>query len=155
MATSDISDPLQARILELLAQRSMTGLEISEAIGAAPASTYARLNKLLAGGVVKKKREGNKVYYSLTSKVVEYLSKSEYPSSIHAEAPLRGGERTKLSSTLAKVPIYTLIAAGAISLAYASYYALQRGTFLSIVGGLIIASVFWAFAAWLSSKMSS
>jgi len=155
MATSDISDPLQARILELLAQRSMTGLEISDAIGAAPASTYARLNKLLAEGVVKKRREGNKVYYSLTSKVVEYLSRSEYPSSTHAEAPLPGKQGTKLSSTLAKVPVYTLIAAGAVSLAYASYHALQRGTFLSIVGGLIVASVFWAFAAWLSSKMSS
>lgn len=155
MATSDVSDPIQAKILEVLALKPMTGLEISEAVNAAPASTYARLNKLLAEGVVKRKREGNRVYYSLTSKVVEYLSKSEYPSSTQAEAPQPSRERTKLGSALARVPVYTLIAAGAISLAYASYYALQKGTFLSILGGLIVASIFWALAAWISSKMSS
>lgn len=154
MTASEVSDALQARILEVLAQREMTGLQISEAVNAAPASTYARLNKLLAEGVVRKKREGNKVYYSLTSKVVEYLSKSEYPSPTPTEAVPSSRRRSKLSLTLSKIPVYTLVGAGAITVAYATYYALQTGAFLSIIGGLIVASVFWTFAAWLSSKMS-
>lgn len=54
---------------------------------------------------------------------------------------------------LSRLPVYTYLAAGLIALAYAIYYAFRTGSFLSILGGLFVASIFWALAARAARKL--
>ena len=63
-----LADPMRLRILGLLAQRSMYGQELAEALAVQPPTISHHLSLLKAAGLVDVRRENNFHHYSLNEK---------------------------------------------------------------------------------------
>lgn len=61
-----LGDPLRLRLLQNLEQREMSVADLVAATGCAQASVSKHLQLMLRGGIVKRRREGLFVYYSVT-----------------------------------------------------------------------------------------
>ena len=74
-----LGHPLRLRIVELLERRELTVTELRRALGAPQAHTSQQLGRLRVLGLVRTRRDGNRVYYSIANpaviKVVHCLRK--------------------------------------------------------------------------------
>jgi DNA-binding transcriptional ArsR family regulator len=62
-----VAHPLRLRIIELLEDREMCVGDLIEALGAKPAITSQQLGMMKDRGVLSSRREGNRVYYRVSS----------------------------------------------------------------------------------------
>ncbi|MFS0782936.1 metalloregulator ArsR/SmtB family transcription factor [Bacillus sp. 1P06AnD] len=66
-----IGDPTRIRILSLLNQHPMHGQAIAGRLGLKPPTITHHISKLREIGLIKEKRDGNTIYFSLNQKVLE------------------------------------------------------------------------------------
>ncbi len=60
-----VAHPIRLQIIQLLSQKEMTVTEIYQTLGTRQSSTSQQLNIMKTRDIVKSRRKGNQVYYSL------------------------------------------------------------------------------------------
>lgn len=69
-----LADPMRVRILALLANRSMYGQELAEALGVTPPTISHHLMLLKAGGIISERRENNYRHYTLNEDGLRHMA---------------------------------------------------------------------------------
>jgi DNA-binding transcriptional ArsR family regulator len=68
-----LSEPMRLKILQVLSVRSLTVGEIVAATGATQSNTSRHLSLLASAGVVSRQKDGQFVYYGLSSPLTQQL----------------------------------------------------------------------------------
>ena len=71
-----LGDEKRLKIVELLSEKSMTVLEIADAVGTSQPNISQHLLKMFHVKLLSKKRKGQKIYYTLEKKRVLKILKS-------------------------------------------------------------------------------
>lgn len=69
-----LADPTRIRILALLAQRSMYGQELAEALEVSPPTISHHLHLLKAGGLISERRENNYRHYTISENGLQQMA---------------------------------------------------------------------------------
>jgi len=94
----------RTELIDILAQGERPVEELSEEIGQSVANTSQHLQRLLRSGLVKSRREGTRIYYSLASPVVSTLwqtmrrAAEEHVTGLQQLADDYLGDRSKLGT---------------------------------------------------------
>jgi rhodanese-related sulfurtransferase len=92
----------RAELVDVLAQGERSVEELADEIGQSVANTSQHLQRLLRSGLVKSRRDGTRIYYSLSSPVVQTLwhtmrqAAEEHVSGLQRLADDYVGDRSKL-----------------------------------------------------------
>jgi ArsR family transcriptional regulator, arsenate/arsenite/antimonite-responsive transcriptional repressor len=71
-----LADPTRIRILALLAQRSMYGQELAEALEVSPPTISHHLHLLKAGGLISERRENNYRHYTISEDGLQQMAET-------------------------------------------------------------------------------
>ncbi|HZS75328.1 MAG TPA: DUF2087 domain-containing protein [Ktedonobacteraceae bacterium] len=98
-----LSDLTRIRILGLLGERPMYGLELAQALDVKPPTITHHMVPLVSSGLVKVRREDNYNYYELDSEGIQRLSESaQYIAKLHLSShplPSKTDERARTVAT--------------------------------------------------------
>jgi DNA-binding HxlR family transcriptional regulator len=91
-----LADPMRLRILGLLANRSMYGQELAEALSVTPPTISHHLNMLKAAGLIDVRRENNFHHYSLNEDGLHSMAEMLTPEHLRAIGELQNREKDRI-----------------------------------------------------------